>query len=69
MTTYTTKDGDTIDGIAWRWYGPGKARTTEQILEANPGLADYGPMLPRGLQINLPVIESSVRKQGVRLWD
>ena len=39
MTTYTTKDGDTVDGIAWRYYGADIAKATEQLLEANPGLA------------------------------
>lgn len=68
-TTYTTKEGDTADEIAWRYYGSGVARATEQLLEANPGLADYGPLLPAGVVVTLPVIPATTSAQGVNLWD
>lgn len=67
MTTYTTKSGDTVDEIAWRFYGTTTA--TAQILEANKGLADYGPLLPAGVVVTMPTITTAETKQGVKLWD
>lgn len=71
MTTlvYITSDGDTADLIAWRHYGKLEGRVTEQLLEANPGLADHGPILSAGLRITLPVIQPAPQTDGVRLWD
>lgn len=67
MTTYTTKAGDTVDEIAWRFYGDTAAMA--QILEANRGLADYGPLLPAGVVVTMPTITVTATKQGVKLWD
>lgn len=66
---YTTSDGDTADYIAWKHYGTTEGRVTEQLLEANRGLADQGPTLPAGLAVRLPVIAPDAKKAGVRLWD
>ncbi len=41
---------------------------TVAILEANPGLAALGVVLPSGTSINLPAKETPVQ-QGVNLWD
>jgi phage tail protein X len=69
MNTYTTREGDTADYIAWKYYGTQGNQVTEQLLDANPGLADRGPVLPGGLTINLPVIDTTAKVQGVKLWD
>lgn len=72
MTTsliYVTSDGDTADLIAWRHYGKLDGRVTEQLLEANRGLADHGPILPAGLRVTLPVIAPAPQTDGVKLWD
>lgn len=69
MATYITRDGDTLDYIAWRYYGATANRVVEQVLTANAGLADYGPTLPAGLSITLPEIAQPAQRQGVRLWD
>lgn len=61
--------GDTLDLICWRKYG----RTlgiTEAVLEANPGLAALGPIIPHGYLITLPDVVSKVTQQAtVNLWD
>ncbi|EIT4025546.1 TPA: phage tail protein, partial [Escherichia coli] len=44
---------DTVDALCWRHYGRTQG-VTEQVLKANPGLAEYGPFLPHGLQVELP---------------
>ena len=45
--------GDTVDAVVWRHYGR-TAGLVERVLDANPGLADLGPVLPGGTLINLP---------------
>lgn len=69
MTIYITKDGDTADYIAWKHYGTTGARVVEQLLEANSGLADYGEILPAGVEIVLPEISATEEAAGVKLWD
>jgi len=58
-TTYTTKAGDVLDWICVKYYGSTENRRVEKVLLANPGLADYGPILPAGVKIVLPVIAGS----------
>jgi phage tail protein X len=42
----------------------------EQVLEANPGLADLGPVLPNGTLITMPAAATqAAQRQVVNLWD
>lgn len=69
MTTVIANQGDTVDAICWRYYGR-TAGVTEAVLDANPGLADLGPVIPHGTMVELP--EQAVRaeqRQMVNLWD
>ena len=60
---------DTVDALCWRYYGR-TAGVTEAVLQANPGLADCGPVLPQGLVINMPEAQTSApQRQMVNLWD
>jgi len=65
---YTTIAGDTVDLIAWRYYGALDGRQAEQLLAANPGLAELGAVLPAGVVILLPDLAATATTQGVRLW-
>lgn len=67
--TYIASDGDTADYIAWRVYGTQGARVVEQLLSANPHLADAGPTLTAGTVVNLPDLNTTPQLAGVRLWD
>jgi phage tail protein X len=69
VSTYTTSAGDTADEIAFKYYGTLAGHTVEQLLAANPGLADYGPILPAGVVIALPAIDTVTKAPGVKLWD
>lgn len=69
MTKYITSQGDTADYIAWKYYGNQDAGTVEALIDANKGLSDYGPELPAGVEITLPVIDTPATTQGVKLWD
>lgn len=64
----TTIQGDTVDLICWRYYGR-TAGVTEQVLEANPGLAALGPVLPMGRLVALPDQPKRPTARRVQLWD
>lgn len=69
MASLRAQQGDTVDAICWRHYGR-TAGVVEQVLDANPGLADLGPIIPHGTQVLLP--DQAVRaeqRQMVNLWD
>ena len=59
---------DTVDALCWRFYGR-TAGVTEAVLEANPGLADFGPLLPQGTLVVLPDEAPQPQRQMVNLWD
>ena len=65
---YRSKAGDTADSIAWSVYGRQNDPLVEALVEANPGLADHGPILPAGLRLVVPDAPEPVTTQGVRLW-
>lgn len=64
-----THQGDTVDALCFRHYG----RTqdlVEAVLEQNPGLAEYGPVLPHGLQVDLPDAPTQQTNTTLlKLWD
>lgn len=66
--TYTTSDGDTVDLIAFNRFGTSTG-TTEAIYAANLYLADLGPVLPAGVQIQIPVPLAQPVATSQRLWD
>ena len=66
---YITREGDVLDWICWKYYGTTGALVVEAVLASNLGLADYGPILPLGLEINLPDIIIPRQTNGIRLWD
>ena len=67
---YETKDGDTLDYIVWKQYGSTDNGIVEQVLVANLGLADKGPILSTGTIIILPEIQQTQTTTAkVKLWD
>lgn len=68
MNTVRALQGDTVDAICWRVYGR-TAGLTEAVLEANPGLADLGPVIPQGHLVTLPAQAPQPQRQTVNLWD
>lgn len=67
--TIATLEGDFLDELVVQHYGAGAASgALSAVLEANPGLAARGPVLPEGVVIVLPDLAPAV--SGVlRLWD
>lgn len=69
MKTYIASAGDTVDYIVWKAYGTQGGRLVERVLEANPGLADKGAILPSGTAVTLPDLDTATETASVRLWD
>ncbi|QXZ10280.1 tail protein X [Comamonas sp. Y33R10-2] len=69
MTTQLrTIQGETVDALCWRHYG----RTlgmTEAVLQANPGLAALGLVLPQGMLVVMPALPQAQPKPITQLWD
>lgn len=65
--TYITRDGDTVDYVAWKHYGSTANKAVEAVLAANKDLAGRGPLLTAGLRITLPEVKAPAQ-QGVQLW-
>lgn len=65
---YRTRQGDTVDWICWHHYGR-QAVAVEAVLDANPGLAARGPVLPPGMIITLPDLPPPQTNPVVRIWD
>ncbi|MDJ0031435.1 tail protein X [Pantoea ananatis] len=63
-----TQQDDTVDALCWRHYGRTQG-LSERVLQANPGLAEYGPTLPHGLEVELPDVAPAATAQTVQLWD
>lgn len=66
MIEYTTKQGDMLDAICFKYYK--STDFTAQVLEYNRDLAEYGAILPAGLIIKLPDIEKPTKQRKVQLW-
>ncbi|MGJ3439626.1 tail protein X [Pseudomonas sp. Je.1.5.c] len=64
-----TQQNDTVDAICWRHYGR-TAGVVEAVLDANPGLADRGAVLPAGVLVTLPELQTTApERQMVNLWN
>jgi len=69
MATVIAAQGDTVDSLCWQYYGR-TAGVTEAVLDANPGLADLGAIIPHGTAVVLPdAAPQPEQRQVVNLWD
>ncbi|BBF79273.1 tail protein X [Acinetobacter ursingii] len=71
MATYLTKEGDTLDFIAYKYYGSTDNQQVEKILSANYKLSEYPAVLPEGVLIELPeqTRTPTISSKKVKLWD
>lgn len=60
--------GDTLDAICARYYGRTEG-VVEAVLDANPGLAELGAILPHGTAVELPDVQSSPVAETINLWE
>lgn len=61
--------GETLDALCQRVLGRTDS-VVEATLDANPGLADLGPVLPQGHPVSLPDTTQAVQSatDTVQLW-
>lgn len=63
------QQGDTLDLLCQRHLGR-TAGAVESVLEANPGLAALGPVLPMGTAVTLPdQAPAAAQTSLLQLWD
>jgi phage tail protein X len=65
---YTTRENDVLDEVVRRYYDRQDNGLVEAVLEANRGLADYGPTLPAGLEITMPEAPAPQPAQRLQLF-
>lgn len=66
-----TGDHITASLLIWRRFRLPAPGALEALLEANPGLADLGPVIPVGTVVAVPVRTGVAydRVDQIRLWD
>ncbi|WP_445495688.1 tail protein X [Photorhabdus sp. SF281] len=62
------QQSDTVDALCWRHYGRTQG-VTERVLIANPGLVEYGVILPHGTVVEMPEAMPAATKPILQLWD
>lgn len=64
------EDGRRLDQIARELYGTERGGTVEALLDANPGLAALGVIIPRGTELDVPLQpQLKPDAEPVRPWD
>lgn len=66
----TAKSGDKLDLMLWRDLGLGPEHLT-RVMDANPGLADLGGVLPLGTIVTVPTIaapNTTPTRPLIQLW-
>ena len=66
----TARSGDKLDLMLWRDLGLGPEHLT-RVMDANPGLADLGDILPLGTVVTVPTITSpqtTPTRPLIQLW-
>lgn len=56
----------TLDLLLWRRFGVAGMAMLESTLVANPGLAEFGPVLPIGTVVTLPDAPTATAPAAVR---
>lgn len=67
MIIYTTKDGDVLDAICWKYYGS-TVGTVEKVLEVNRHLAELGSVFVAGVKIVMPNLTPEEEPESIALW-
>ena len=69
MNAVLSRDGDTASQILWLVLSREDDEAEEALYELNPGLEQYGPVLPAGINIKLPDLEDPAPAELVNVWD
>jgi phage tail protein X len=65
-----SRQGDTVDGLLWREMRLGP-QDLGPIFDANPGLAQLGPVLPLGTAVRVPITTTAAPTilPLIQIWD
>lgn len=66
---YSTVEGETLAGVIYRHYKVATQEILKEVFEVNPNLLKYPLILPQGVEIILPEINTSEEIQPIALWD
>lgn len=69
MSTVRSRDGDTVPLILWLALNRNDDEAEEALYALNPGLEQYGPVLPAGVKIKLPELSAPAPAKVVNVWD
>ncbi|EGR0992861.1 tail protein X [Vibrio parahaemolyticus] len=69
MSTVRSRDGDTVPLILWLALNRNDDEAEEALYALNPGLEQYGPVLPAGVEIKLPELSAPAPAKVVNVWD
>ncbi|NRD72705.1 tail protein X [Shewanella sp. VB17] len=69
MKVVRSRDGDTAPLILWLALRRDDDAAEEALYAINPGLEQYGPILPGGVEITLPELPPPVPAKVVNVWD
>lgn len=62
--------GERLDRIARAYYGTERGGTVEALLDANPGLADLGAIVPEATAIDIPAeVETKPATTFTYAWE
>lgn len=61
--------GDTVPQILWKYLGRDDDALEEVFYELNPGIEQYGVVLPAGVVMRLPEVVESAPAKVVNVWD
>ncbi|WP_413874175.1 tail protein X [Albidovulum sp.] len=66
MSLYRTREGDMLDAVCKAELGA--EAHVAAVLDANPHLADLGPVYAAGVLIALPAVSTPAARGDIRLW-
>lgn len=70
MRRIRSRAGDSVNRLLYRETGRADDTAEEALWSANPGLAEYGPVLPSGVEILLPdFADEQDATTVVTVWD
>lgn len=69
MNTIRSRDGDSVPLILWQQMQRDDDEAEEALYRLNPGLEQYGPILPAGIEIRLPELAAKTPTKVVNVWD
>lgn len=67
MTQVKALQNDTLDSVAYRYFGSSSTAMLPAILDANPKIESV--ILEQHQIVNLPVITEAKQSQTLKLWD